>query len=399
MDPAKYRELVDLKQSEIAEAQPQLIEVEPCRVPSESSSLAVELMSEALSRRLTGGELIILFEEASLHDLGRTAHRLRLERSDPDTVTYFVGRNVTYTNLCYVDCGFCAFNRHQGDGDEFLLSLDEILEKCRTVDSAGSSQILLQGGHHPQKRLDYYEDMLRVIKENWPSIWIHGFSPGEIQHFAGLNGMEVITVLEKLKTAGLDSIPGGGAEILNDRVRQILAPGKTTSDEWIQIMETAHLVGLPTTVTMMFAHIETYAERVEHFLRIRESQDKTAGYTAFIPRTFQPGGTQLVNNPVLRKQIESRGYLGSTDYLRTVAISRIALDNFPNLQASWVNQGKAVGQLTLYYGANDLGGLMVGEGMVSAAGASHSLTRADLDEMITGAGFKPALRDNLYNLV
>ena len=399
MDPQKYRELVELKKQEIGEPGPPMIEVEPYRVPAQTSDLAAELLEEALTRRLSGGELIILFEEASLNDLGRIANKLRLQRTDPSIVTYIIDRNVTYTNLCYADCGFCAFNRHQGDGDEYLLSLDEILEKCRTVDAAGGNQILLQGGHHPKKRLDYYEEMLRGIKESWPSIWIHGFSPSEIQHFARLNGMEIFAVLEKLKAAGLDSVPGGGAEILNDRVRQILAPGKTMSDEWIQIMEAAHMVGLPTTVTMMFAHIESYAERVEHFLRVRESQDKTGGYTAFIPWTFQPNGTPLMSNPALRKQVESIGYLGSTDYLRTLAISRIALDNFANLQSSWVTQGKAVGQLTLYYGANDLGSLMMEESVVSAAGVSHPLTRTDLDEMIVGAGFKPALRDNGYNLV
>ena len=398
MDPQKYRELVDLKKKEIGEPGPPVIEVEPYRVPSATSDLAAELLDEALTRRLTGGELIILFEEASLNDLGRTANTLRLRRTDPDTVTYIIDRNVTYTNLCYADCGFCAFNRHQGDGDEYLLSLDEILQKCATVDAAGGNQILLQGGHHPKKRLGYYEDMLRGIKESWPSLWVHGFSPSEIQHFARLNGLEIFQVLDRLKAAGLDSIPGGGAEILNDRVRQILAPGKTMSDEWINIMEAAHMVGLPTTVTMMFAHIESYAERVEHFLRVRESQDKTKGYTAFIPWTFQPNGTPLMNNPVLRKQVESMGYLGSTDYLRTLAISRIALDNFANIQSSWVTQGKAVGQLTLYYGANDLGSLMMEESVVSAAGVSHPLTREDLDEMIVGAGFKPALRDNGYNI-
>jgi len=397
MDPEKYRELVDLKQKEVRDTPPPLIEVEPYRVPAETSELAAELLDEALTRRLTGGELIILFEEASLHDLGRTAHQLRIQRSDPTTVTYIIDRNVTYTNLCYADCGFCAFNRHQGDGDDYLLSLDEILEKCRTVDAAGGNQILLQGGHHPKKRLDYYEELLRGIKENWPSIWIHGFSPSEVQHFARLNGMDTLTVLEKLKAAGLDSIPGGGAEILSDRVRQILAPGKAMSDEWIQIMETAHMIGMPTTVTMMFAHIETYAERVEHFLRVRESQDKTGGYTAFIPWTFQPNNTPLMNDPALKAQVESFGYLGSTDYLRTLAISRIALDNFANLQASWVTQGKAIGQLTLYYGANDLGSLMMEESVVSSAGVSHPLTQVDLDEMIIGAGFKPALRDNGYN--
>jgi len=399
MDPVKYQELVELKKQQLGKPGPLLMEVEPYRVPTESSDLAAELLEEALTRRLTGGELIILFEEASLHDLGRVAHQLRMRKTDPATVTYIIDRNVTYTNLCYADCGFCAFNRHQGDGDEYLLTLDEILAKCRTVEAAGGNQILLQGGHHPKKRLEYYEEMLRGIKESWPAIWIHGFSPSEIQHFARLNGLDTMAVLEKLKAAGLDSIPGGGAEILSDRVRQILAPGKAMAGEWIDIMEKAHLVGLPTTVTMMFAHIETYAERVEHFLRVRESQDKTGGYTAFIPWTFQSGGTPLMEDPALKKQVESIGYLGSTDYLRTLAISRIALDNFANLQSSWVTQGKAIGQLTLYYGANDLGSLMMEESVVSAAGVSHPLTRTDLDEMILGAGFTPALRDNGYNIL
>jgi cyclic dehypoxanthinyl futalosine synthase len=397
MDPLKYQELVAAKQ---AEAQPSLeAPAESFIVPGTSSDFALELLEEALDRRLTGGELMILFEEAALHDLGRTAHALRLKRAPRDTVTFIIDRNVTYTNLCYADCQFCAFNRHQGDGDDYLLSLDEIIAKCRSVEAAGGNQILLQGGHHPKKRLDYYEEMLQGIKQACPRMWIHGFSPSEIQHFARLNRISTLEVLKRLQTAGLDSIPGGGAEILSDRVRQVLAPGKAMSGEWIEIMEEAHLVGLPTTVTMMFAHVETYAERVEHFLRVRESQDKTRGYTAFIPWTFQPANTPLMNVPELRERVTNLGYLGSTDYLRTLAISRIALDNFANIQASWVTQGKAIGQLTLYYGANDLGSTMMEESVVSAAGVSHPLTRRDLDEMIVGAGFKPALRDNGYNLL
>lgn len=399
MDPAKFQELVELKQRAVAKEKPPLLEVDSYRVPTISTPFARDLLEESLTRRLTGGELLVLFEEASLTDLGRTAQELRLERSDPRRVSYIIDRNVTYTNLCYADCSFCAFNRHQGDGDEYLLSLDEILEKCRSVNEAGGHQILLQGGHHPKKRLPYYEEMLRGIKAQYPGIWIHGFSPSEVQHFGRLNSLSTREVLGRLKDAGLDSIPGGGAEILSDRVRSILAPGKAMSGEWIDIMEQAHASGLPTTVTMMFAHIETYAERVEHFLRVRESQDKTGGYTAFIPWTFQPGNTPLMKDPALKAQVESIGFLGSADYLRTLALSRIALDNFANIQASWVTQGKAVGQLTLYYGANDLGSLMMEESVVSAAGVSHPLTRKDLDDMIIGAGFEPALRDNGYNLL
>lgn len=399
MDPGRFQELVDLKLRQAASAPVFTPAGESFRVPTVSSPLTLELLQESERRRLTGGELLILFEEAALHDLGRTAHALRLRRADPDKVTYIIDRNVTYTNLCYADCGFCAFNRHQGDGDEYLLSLEQILDKCRSVLEAGGNQILLQGGHHPKQRLAYYEDMLRGIKGAYPRMWIHGFSPSEIQHFARLNRMGEGEVIARLKAAGLDSIPGGGAEILSDRVRRILSPGKTMSAEWIDIMEQAHRQGLPTTITMMFGHIETYAERVEHFLRARQSQDTTGGYTAFIPWTFQPGGTPMMQDEEIARQVRSQGYLGATDYLRTLAISRIALDNFANIQSSWVTQGKAVGQLTLFFGANDLGSLMMEESVVSAAGVSHPLTRQDLDEMILGAGFAPALRDNGYHLV
>jgi cyclic dehypoxanthinyl futalosine synthase len=397
MDPARFQELMALKADQ--PAAPDTVTAEPIRLPKRSSDLARELLDEALGRRLSGGELLILFEEAALHDLGRAAHLLRLERADADTVTYIIDRNVTYTNLCYADCKFCAFNRHLDDDDSYLLDLETITAKCRTVVEAGGTQILLQGGHHPKKRLDYYEEMLAGIKSAWPQIWIHGFSPSEVQHFARLNGIPSSVVLKRLKDAGLDSIPGGGAEILSDRVRRVLAPGKAMAGEWIGIMEEAHMAGLPTTVTMMHSHIETYAERVEHLLRVRESQDRTGGYTAFIPWTFQPGNTPLMNEPELKAAVLAHGYLGASDYLRNLAISRIALDNFRNIQSSWVTQGKAVGQLTLWYGSNDLGSLMMEESVVSAAGVTHPLTRQDLDEMIEGAGFRPALRDNGYNVL
>ncbi len=367
--------------------------------PGKSSDTALSLLDDALQRRLTGGELLLLLEEAALPDLMRTAHALRLQRSDPTLVTYVVDRNVTYTNVCYVDCEFCAFNRHKRDPDAYLLSLDEIRDKVRSVFAAGGSQILLQGGHHPNEKIDYYERMLATLKEEFPGLWIHGFSPNEIQHFAKVSKLTTLEVLKRLQAAGLDSIPGGGAEILSERVRRLLAPGKTTAREWIEIMEEAHYLGLPTTATMMFGHVETYPERIEHLLRIRESQDRTGGYTAFIPWTFQPAHTPLSRKPELMRCVEARGYQGCVDYLRTLAISRIALDNFANIQSSWVTQGKAVGQLTLLCGANDLGSTMMEESVVSAAGTTHPLTRRDLDEMIRGAGFKPAQRDNGYNVL
>jgi cyclic dehypoxanthinyl futalosine synthase len=368
-------------------------------IPDRSSPAAREVLDEALDRRLTGGELLLLFEDAALHDLGRTATALRRQRSDPEVVTYVVDRNVTYTNLCYVDCEFCAFNRHKDDQDAYWLTLEEVRDKVRSVFAAGGHQILLQGGHHPRMKIETYEEMLTALKTEFPDLWIHGFSPNEIQHFAKVSKIPTLEVLRRLQAAGLDSIPGGGAEILNDRVRAVLAPKKTTAREWIEISEEAHYVGLPTTATMMFAHIETYPERIEHLLRLRDSQDKTSGYTAFIPWTFQPGNTPLSRRPELMRSVAARGYLGALDYLRTLAISRIALDNFANIQASWVTQGKSVGQLTLLYGANDLGSTMMEESVVSAAGITHPLTRDDLNEMIRGAGFVPAQRDNGYHLL
>ena len=369
------------------------------RVPRRSSPTALEILDAAQTRRLTGGELLLLFEEAALHDLGRTAHALRLERADPELVTYVVDRNVTYTNLCYVDCEFCAFNRHKGDDDAYWLTPDELRAKVRSVFDAGGHQILLQGGHHPNKRIEDYEEMLSDLKGEFPELWIHGFSPNEVQHFAKVSKVSTLEVLKRLQAAGLDSIPGGGAEILGDRVRGLLAPKKTTAREWIEISEEAHHVGLPSTATMMFGHVETYPERVEHWLRLRDSQDKTSGYTAFIPWTFQPGNTPLSRRPELMGPVAARGYLGALDYLRTLALSRIALDNFANIQASWVTQGKSVGQLTLLHGANDLGSTMMKESVVSAAGTTHPLTQGDLEEMIRGAGFEPGRRDNGYNVL
>ncbi len=368
-------------------------------VPSVSSPDALAVLDDARDRRLTGGELLLLFEEAALHDLGRVAHDLRLRRADPAIVTYVIDRNVTYTNLCYTDCLFCAFNRHDGDDDALVLSREEIHAKVQSVVDAGGNQILLQGGHHPRLKIEDYEAMLADLKSSFPQLWIHGFSPSEVKHFARVSKLTTREVLRRLKAAGLDSIPGGGAEVLSDRVRRVLAPKKTTAAEWTGIMEEAHEAGLRSTATMMFQHVETLAERVEHLLRVRDSQDRTGGYNAFISWTFQPEHTPLQQRPELVAQVRARGYQGALDYLRTLAIARIALDNFRNVQASWVTQGKAVGQLSLHYGANDLGSTMMEESVVSAAGTIHYLSQDDLNAMARGAGFRPAVRDNGYNVL
>jgi cyclic dehypoxanthinyl futalosine synthase len=360
-----------------------------------------DLLQRAVEgERLTGGEILYLFEEADVHSLGRAAHALRLRRCAPDTVTYVVDRNINYSNVCYVDCTFCAFYRHKKDDEAYVLSAEQIHHKIDELLAIGGTQVLLQGGHHPNLPLDWYLELLSGIKAKYPGVHIHGFSPSEIEHFGKIFKLPTTVVLRELQQAGLDSVPGGGAEILNDRVRDVLAKTKVTADRWIQIMEEAHALGMKTSATMMFGHIETLPERVEHLLRVRDSQDRTGGYTAFICWTYQPGFTPMSENDLPElEQIPVSGHKGSIDYLKTLAISRLALNNVDNFQASWVTQGKKIGQLTLFYGANDLGSTMMEENVVSEAGVSFRLTRDEMDDMIRDAGFRPAQRDNFYRIL
>ena len=357
------------------------------------------LLRAVEGERLSGGEILLLFEEADLHALGRAAHDLRLRRRPAGHVSYVVDRNINYSNVCYVDCSFCAFWRHKKDDESYVLSQEQIHAKLDELMAIGGTQVLLQGGHHPNLQIDWYLEMLAGIKAKYP-IHIHGFSPSEIEHFSKVFKMSTREVLAEFQKAGLDSVPGGGAEILNDRVRGKLAKGKVSATRWIEIMEEAHSLGMRTSATMMFGHIETLPERVEHLLRIRESQDRTGGYTAFICWTYQPGHTPMAEAgaPELG-EIPVGGHKGSIDYLRTLAISRLSLNNIDNFQASWVTQGMKIGQLTLFYGANDLGSTMMEENVVSAAGVSFRLTRDEMDEMIRSAGFQPAQRDNEYNFL
>jgi len=348
---------------------------------------------------LPGGEILMLMEEADVHDLGRAAHALRLKKCPPDTVTYVVDRNINYSNVCYVNCTFCAFYRHKTDDDHYVLSYEQIHQKVEELLAIGGTQLLLQGGHHPNLQLDWYQGMLRSIKERYP-VHIHGFSPSEIAHFAHIWKMPTTTVLKELQAAGLDSVPGAGAEILNERVRQVLAKRKVDTDGWIRIMEEAHAIGMKTSATMMFGHVETLPERVEHLLRIRESQDRTGGYTAFIPWTFQPGFTPMAeNHPDQLEQIPTSTYKGSIEYLRMLAISRLALNNVDNFQSSWVTQGRKIGQMSLFWGANDLGSVMMEENVVSEAGVAFRLSLDEMKALIVDAGFEPAQRDNYYNVL
>jgi len=338
-------------------------------------------------KRLGDDEFLLLEQKADLYQLGFLANAIR-ERLHPERhVTFVIDRNINYTDICVSACKFCAFYKAPEEKGGYLLTFDELAEKIRETKELGGTQILLQGGLHPELPLEYYEDMLRFMKST--GIHVHGFSPPEICHFAKISGLGIPDVLARLIAAGLDSIPGGGAEILSERVRQLTAPRKCSADEWIGVMEEAHRQGLRTTATMMFGHVETVAERLEHLRRLRELQDRTGGFTAFIPWPFQPDNTVLAD-------IDKVGAIG---YLRLLALSRIYLDNFNNIQASWVTQGPKVAQLSLFFGANDFGSTMIEENVVAAAGVSFRLSEQEIRRLVTDAGFTPMQRRMDYSLV
>ncbi len=305
-----------------------------------------------------------------------------------EVVTYIIDRNINYTNICNVYCKFCAFYRTEKDADSYVLSLDEIDQKLDELTAVDGIQILMQGGHHPKLGIDYYLTLLSHIRDNYPHINIHAFSPPEFNHFAEVFKMPMGEVIRQFREAGLGSIPGGGGEILVDRVRDRIAPLKCNSDQWLEVMRIAHGQGMNSSATMMFGHVETFDERVEHLQRLRDLQDETGGFTAFICWTFQPENTKLKAEPV-----------GSAEYLRMQALSRIYLDNFENVQSSWVTQGPRIGQVALKYGANDFGSVMMEENVVSSAGTSFRLNSSEIERLISEAGYEPRRRDNWYELV
>ena len=333
--------------------------------------------------RISNDEFLLLAEQADLHQLGFLADTVRQRLHPEPVVTYVIDRNINYTDICISACKFCAFFKAPEDPDGTLLTFAELEEKIRETQELGGTQILLQGGLHPDKPLEFYEEMLRFMKKT--GIHIHGFSPPEVWHFAQLSGLDIREVLTRLIRAGLDSIPGGGAEILSDRVRTVLAPRKCTADQWIEVMEEAHNQGLRTTATMMFGHIETMAERLEHLERIRSLQDRTGGFTAFIPWPFQPDNTVLAQSHAIDK---TTGF----GYLRMLALSRIYLDNVDNIQASWVTQGPKIAQLSLFFGANDFGSTMIEENVVAAAGVHFRLSEQEIRRLVEDAGFTPRQR-------
>lgn len=341
--------------------------------------------------RISAREALGLFGSDDLIGLGQRADETRGRLHPDQVVSYIIDRNINYTNICASGCLFCAFYRTAKSPEGYVLSPDEIRAKIRETEELGGAQILMQGGLHPSWVLADYERMLRDIR-SYSDIHIHAFSPTEIFHVARLSGVTVRDALSRLIDAGLDSIPGGGAEILADRVRSKLSPNKCTADEWLSVMREAHGLGLRTTATMMFGHIETLAERVGHMEKIRGLQDDTGGFTAFIPWPFQHGATALGRTGVEKKT-------GALDYLRTLAISRIMLDNVPNVQASWVTQGSKVAQMALYFGANDMGSTMLEENVVRAAGVSFRLSEKEIRRLIADAGFVPRRRSQDYSLL
>ncbi|HBV64878.1 MAG TPA: dehypoxanthine futalosine cyclase [Rhodopirellula sp.] len=349
-----------------------------------------DILDKAIAgERLSPEDGLTLLESHDLAAIGSAADQVSRRMHPEPYRTYNVDRNINYTNVCTAVCDFCAFYRGPKSDEGYVLSREQLLEKVEETVALGGNQILMQGGLHPKFKIEWYEDLLRDIKAKFPGVNVHGFSPPELHHFTKVNNMSLREVLERLKAAGLGSIPGGGAEILVDRVRSALTRGKCMTDEWLEVMRVWHQLGGISTATMMFGHLETLPERIEHLERLRQVQDETNGFTAFICWTFQPDNTELSHLPAV----------GSFEYLKTQAISRLYLDNIPSIQSSWVTQGLKVGQLAMLFGANDMGSLMIEENVVAEAGTVHYLSLDQIREAIEELGFEPRQRDVFYNLV
>jgi cyclic dehypoxanthinyl futalosine synthase len=358
---------------------------------AERGATTAEILDRALSgTRITDDDAATLLRSRDLLAVGRAADELRNRQVDPDRITFVIDRNVNYTNICHTDCDFCAFYRRPGDTREgYLLPKPVIFKKIEETLALGGTALLMQGGHHPDLGVDYYEDLFSSIKARYP-IHLHALSPPEVQHIARRSKLTIPQTLTRLRDAGLDSLPGGGAEILVDRVRDLIAPKKTKSAEWLGVMRDAHRLGISTTATMMYGHVEMLEERVEHLRRIRELQDEHGGFRAFISWTFQADGNRLA------AQVPRETMPTSFDYLLTQAVSRIYLDNVAHIQSSWVTQGMKVGQVALGFGADDLGSIMIEENVVSAAGTTYRATAEDFVRAIKALGKTPVQRDTLY---
>ncbi len=343
--------------------------------------------------RMSNAEALDLIKNADLNELGRMATERKKELHPKKVTTFIVDRNINYTNVCWVDCKFCAFYRHANAEDAYVLSFEEIGKKIEELLAIGGTQILFQGGVHPKLKVEWYEDLVEWISTNYPDITIHGFSAIEIDYIAKISKISYKEVLERLHKKGLFSIPGAGAEILSDKVRDIIAPKKLDTKDWIEVHRQAHKIGIKSTATMMFGTVERDEDIVEHWEHIRNLQDETGGFRAYIMWSFQSANTRLKQEyPKLKKQSSNR-------YLRLLAVSRLYLDNFKNIQSSWVTQGSYVGQLALLFGANDLGSTMMEENVVSAAGVQNRMNQEEMIKLIRDIDEHPAKRDTAYNIL
>ena len=355
-----------------------------------TENLAVRQAAQAVldGQRLDRRQAETLYYEASLHSLGYLAHSLRLRKHPQPLVSYVGDRNINYSNICVCGCRFCAFFRPPGHAEGYVISREELTQKIEETLRLGGTQILLQGGHHPDLPLTWYEELLSWMRGCWPKLHIHAFSPPEIVFWAEKEGCAPREVLARLKAAGLHSLPGGGAEVLVDAVRKKVSPNKCSSAAWLDVMEEAHKLGLRSSATMMFGHEEEPGQRLDHLFALRAVQERTGGFTAFIPWTFQPQHTAI------ERQAES-----APAYLRLLATARLVLDNFDNIQASWVTMGPQTAQLALFFGANDFGSLMIEENVVAAAGVSFRLDREEIHRIIRAAGFTPVQRNMFYEIL
>jgi len=347
------------------------------------------LNSVLAGHRIERTDAVRLLESNRLASIGKAAHAVTTKLHPETYRTYNIDRNINYTNICTAVCDFCAFFRGPKAPDGYVLDREVLLKKIEETVAIGGDQILLQGGMHPTLPLEWYEELLRDIKSQFPSVNVHGFSPPEIFHLTKVAKRPLEEILERLAAAGLGSLPGGGGEILVDRVRSAMTRGKVMTDDWLNVHRQWHALGGRSTATMMFGHIETLAERIEHLDRLRELQDETGGFTAFICWSFQPDNTEMAHIPAS----------GSFEYLKTQAVARLYLDNIPNIQSSWVTQGRDIGQLALLFGANDMGSLMLEENVVSAAGTVHHLTLDQMRSAISELGWQPRRRNVFYELV
>jgi len=350
-------------------------------------------MSALNNRRMTVDEAIELIEKADLKTLGRMASEMKAKLHPEKITTFVVDRNINYTNICWVDCKFCAFYTHAKKEDAYILTFDEIDQKIEELLAIGGTQILFQGGVHPKLEIEWYEDLVEHIAVKYPQVTIHGFSSIEIDYIANRSKISISEVIRRLRDKGLSSIPGAGAEILSDRVRDIIAPKKHDKDNWLEVHRQAHKLGVKSTATMMYGTVETVREIVEHFDHVRKLQDETGGFRAFIMWSYQSDHTQL------KRELPTIAKTTPNQYLRYLAVARLFLDNVPNIQSSWVTQGSYIGQMALKFGANDLGSTMMEENVVSAAGAANSMNQDEMIELIRDIGENPAKRNTAYDIL